>query len=193
VIRAGMMRAGCGTLGRLLAADRGHRGPRVPCGQGHEAGFVSYRDKVIDAVLGPLTLTRAWYHCVTCKHGLAPRDAELGVEEASMSPGLRAMNDQAAAIGPFAEAARLLENLAGVRLTVKRVERAAEASGTTTLRCQLPGGQQARRPDLARTAQPDTGRLTRRTAERSWLLTNRRKPGCASGPQPRTVPRRLAR
>jgi hypothetical protein len=47
-----------------------------------------------------------------------------------MSPGLRAMNDQAAAAGPFARAARLLEVLAGVRLTVKRVERAAEASGT---------------------------------------------------------------
>jgi hypothetical protein len=40
------------------------------------------------------------------------------------------MNDQAAAAGPFAKAGRLLENLAGVRLTVKRVERAAEASGT---------------------------------------------------------------
>jgi hypothetical protein len=46
-------------LGRLLAADPGHRGPRVPCGQGHEAEFVSYRDKVIDTVLGPVTLTRA--------------------------------------------------------------------------------------------------------------------------------------
>jgi hypothetical protein len=47
-----------------------------------------------------------------------------------MSPGLRAMNDQAAGAGPFAKASRLLENLAGVHLTVKRVERAAEASGT---------------------------------------------------------------
>ena len=117
-------------LGRLLAADPGYRGPRVPCGQGHGAGFVSYRDKVIDTVLGPVTLTRGWYHCAACGHGLAPRDAELGVQDASMSPGLRAMNDQAAAAGPFAKAARLLENLAGVRLTVKRVERAAEASGT---------------------------------------------------------------
>jgi hypothetical protein len=130
VIRAGMLQAGCGMLGRLLAADPGYRGPRVPCGQGHEAGFVACRDKVIDTVLGPVTFTRAWYHCAACKHGLAPRDAELGVEDASMSPGLRAMNDQAAAAGPFAKAARLLENLAGVRLTVKRVERAAEASGT---------------------------------------------------------------
>ncbi|HJY73684.1 MAG TPA: ISKra4 family transposase, partial [Streptosporangiaceae bacterium] len=55
---------------------------------------------------------------------------ELGVAGVSMSPGLTAMNDQAAAAGPFAKAARLLEVLAGVRLTVKRVERAAEASGT---------------------------------------------------------------
>ena len=75
VIRAGMLQAGCGMLGRLLAADPGYRGPRVPCGQGHEAEFVSYRDKVIDTVLGPVTLTRAWYHCAVCKHGLAPRDA----------------------------------------------------------------------------------------------------------------------
>jgi hypothetical protein len=129
VIRAGMLQAGCGMLGQLLAADPGYRGPRVPCGQGHEAGFTAYRDKVIDTVLGPVTLTRAWYHCAACGHGFAPRDCELGVAGVSLSPGLAAMNDRAAAAGPSAEAAGLLEELAGVRLTAKRVERAAEASG----------------------------------------------------------------
>jgi len=124
-----MVQAGCGMLEKLLAADPGYRGPRVPCGQGHEAEFVAYRAKVIDTVLGAVTLTRAWYHCAACGHGVAPRDAELGVAGASLSPGLAAMNDQAAAAGPFAGGARLLEDLAGVRLTVKRVERAAEASG----------------------------------------------------------------
>jgi hypothetical protein len=124
-----MLQAGCGILGQLLAADPGLRGTRVPCGNGHEAEFIAYRDKVIDTVLGPVTLTRAWYHCAACKHGFAPRDAELGVAGTSLSPGLAAMNDIAAATGPFAKAAGLLEDLAGVRLTVKRVERAAEASG----------------------------------------------------------------
>jgi len=124
-----MLRAGCGMLERLLAADRGYRGPRVACGQGHEAGFAAYRGKVIDTVLGPVTLTRAWYHCAACGHGLAPRDAELGVAGASLSPGLAVMNDKAAAAVPFAKAAGLLEDLAGVRLTAKRAERAAEASG----------------------------------------------------------------
>jgi hypothetical protein len=124
-----MLKLGGGMLGQLLAADPGYRGPRVPCGQGHEAVFVSCRDKVIDTVLGPVTLTRAWYHCAACGHGFAPRDGELGVAGTSMSPGLTAMNDRAAAAGPFAKAAGLLECLAGVRLTAKRVERAAEASG----------------------------------------------------------------
>ena len=129
MIRAGMLKLGGGMLGQLLAADPGYRGPWVPCGQGHEAEFISYRDKVIDTVLGPVRLTRAWYHCAACKHGFAPRDAELGVAGASLSPGLAAMNDRVAAAGPFAAAAGLLEDLAGVRLTVKRVERSAEASG----------------------------------------------------------------
>jgi hypothetical protein len=91
------------------------------------------REKVIDTVLGPVALRRAWYHCADCGHGLAPRDDELGVAGTSMSLGLAAMNDLAAAAGPFAGAARLLEELAGVRLTARRVERAAEASGTARL------------------------------------------------------------
>ena len=129
MIRAGMLKLGGGMLGKLLAADPGHRGPRVPCGQGHQAEFTGYRDKVIDTVLGPVAISRAWYHCAACKHGLAPRDAELGVAGTSMSGGLAAMNDKVAADGPFAKAAGLLADLAGVHLTAKRVERSAEASG----------------------------------------------------------------
>jgi hypothetical protein len=124
-----MLKLGGGMLGQLLAADPGHRGPRVPCGRGHAAEFTDYRDKTFDTVLGPVTLRRAWYHCGDCQHGFAPRDIELSVAGASLSPGLAVMNDKAAAAGPFAQAAGLLEDLAGVRLTVKRVERAAEASG----------------------------------------------------------------
>jgi hypothetical protein len=129
VIRAGLLRLGGAMLGGLLSADRGYRGPRVSCGRGHQAAFVSYRDKSFDTALGLVTATRAWYHCAECGHGLAPRDAELGIAGTSMSPGLAAMNDIAAAAVPFARAAGLLEDLAGVRLTAKRAERAAEASG----------------------------------------------------------------
>ena len=129
VLRAGLLKLGGGVLGEALSADPGYRGPSVDCGRGHEAVFAGYREKAVDTVLGPVALRRAWYHCARCEHGLAPRDAELGVAGASMSPGLRAMSGKAAAAVPFAQAAGLLEDLAGVRLTVKRVERAAEAGG----------------------------------------------------------------
>jgi len=125
-----MTRLGASLLEDLLATDAGYRGPRVDCGSGHQAGFVSYREKVIDTVLGPVTVRRAWYHCAACGHGLAPRDAELGVAGASISPGLAKMTARAAAAVPFAKAASLLDELAGIALTVKRVERSAEATGT---------------------------------------------------------------
>ena len=104
-IRTAMARLGAGLLEQLLAADAGYRGPRAGCGAGHEAEFVSYREKTIDTVLGPVRLRRAWYHCAACGHGLAPRDADLGVRGASMSPGLAKMTARAAAAVPFAKAA----------------------------------------------------------------------------------------
>ncbi len=133
MLRAGLLRLGGAMLGEALSADPGHRGPRADCGHGHEAVFAGYREKAVVTVLGPVALRRAWYHCAGCGHGLAPRDDELGVAGASVSPGLAAMNDLAAAAGPFAGAARLLEKLAGVRLTARRVERAAGASGTALI------------------------------------------------------------
>jgi hypothetical protein len=135
VIRAGLLKLGGGMLEQLLAAGTGYRGPRVPCGQGHEAVFAGYRDKSFDTTLGLVTLSRAWYHCAKCERGLAPRDDELGVARTSMSPGLAAMNDIAAVAGPFAGAAHLLEELAGIRLTAKRAGRAAETSGAGVAAC----------------------------------------------------------
>jgi hypothetical protein len=141
VIRAGLLKLGGSMLEQVLAADRGHRGPRLRCGNGHEAVFTGYRDKSFDTALGLVTVTRAWYHCAQCGHGLAPRDAELGVAGQSMSPGLAAMTDRAASAVPFAQAARLLDELAGVRLSAKRAERAAEASGAAVA---AAGRQRAR-------------------------------------------------
>jgi hypothetical protein len=128
-IRAGLTRLGRGVLEGLLAADAGHRGPRVDCGAGHQAKFTGYRDKTADTVLGPVTLRRAWYHCPHCGHGLAPRDAELGVAGATMSPGLAKMSARAGAAVPFAPGAVLVGELAGIRLTGRRLGRHAEADG----------------------------------------------------------------
>jgi hypothetical protein len=129
-IRTAMLHLGAGLLEKLLAADTGYLGPRVDCGNGHDAEFVSYRTKRVDTVLGPIMLRRAYYHCRACQRGVVPRDDELGLTGASLSPGLRRMTARAATAEPFAKAAGLLADLAGVSLSTKRVERSAEADGT---------------------------------------------------------------
>jgi hypothetical protein len=91
--------------------------------------FAGYRDKTVDTVLGPVRLRRAWYHCAGCGHGFAPRDDLLGVAGQGMSPGLRKMTARAAAAVPFAAAARLVGELAGITLTGRRAGRRSEADG----------------------------------------------------------------
>lgn len=124
-----MTTVGASLLEGLLATDTGHHGQWVPCDAGHLAGFVSYRAKVIDTVLGSIRLERAYYHCRECQTGVVPRDAELGVIGISLSAGLSSMIAAAGAAVPFAQAAGLLKDLAGISLGTKRVERAAEATG----------------------------------------------------------------
>jgi len=128
-IRTAVLQLGGSLLQRLLAADAGHRGPRIDCGNGHHAEFVSYRAKTTETVLGPVTVRRAYYHCTECGRGVVPRDDERGVAGASLSPGLRKMVARAAAVQPFATASGLLAELAGIRLPTKRIERSAEADG----------------------------------------------------------------
>ena len=60
VIRAGLLRLGGSMLGGLLSADRGYRGPRVPCGQGHEAEFAGVPGQVL-------------------RHGARPGDRDAGL------------------------------------------------------------------------------------------------------------------
>jgi len=128
-IRTAMTRLGGSLLQQLLAADAGHRGPRIDCGKGHLAEFVSYRTRTIETVLGPVAVRRAYYHCAACGRGVVPRDDQLGVGQASLSPGLRKMTARVGAASPFAKAADLLAELAGIRLSPKRIERCAESDG----------------------------------------------------------------
>ena len=113
-IRTAMTRLGASLLEDLMAADNGYRGPRAACGAGHQAGLVSYRAKTIDTVLGPVTLRRAWYHCASCGHGVAPKDDELGVGQESMSPGLRGDDSPRRGGGAVRQGRQLFAELAGI-------------------------------------------------------------------------------
>ena len=166
-IRTAMSRLGASLLQQLLATDTGHRGPRIDCGAGHHAAFVGYHDKNLDTVLGRVVVRRAYYHCASCGRGVVPRDDELGVAGASLSPGLRKITARAAATAPFAQAADLLADLAGIRLNPKRIERSAEADG----------GDAAARLDhgIGRDRAPAGGRAAHHRARRAGQALHRRR------------------
>ncbi len=106
-----------------------YAGPTLPCACGPCARYAGRREKTFESVLGPLTLTRAYYHCSTCKRGFCPRDHALGLQGGLLTPGVLRMVGRVGAMVSFAEGHELLTELAGVEVSTKQVERAAEALG----------------------------------------------------------------
>lgn len=128
-LRHSMHRVGGVFLEKLLNAEKDHRGSRIPCGFGHEVGFVDYRMKKVVTVLSPVEIRRAYYHCPDCQKGLIPKDQDLDIVGTSFSPGVRRMMARVGAKESFDEGRGDLKELAGVIVTTKAVERVSEEIG----------------------------------------------------------------
>ena len=114
---------------RLNADTTDRTGPELPCRCGGVAQYHGRHEKTFESVLGPLCLQRAYYHCSQCQSGFCPRDRVLQMELFSLSPGVLRMTASTAALVSFEESSALLRELAGVDVSPKQVERAAEALG----------------------------------------------------------------
>jgi len=129
-IRAAMHQMGGVLLEKLLNSDGGgYRGAHLDCSQGHPAEFVGYRGKQILTVLSSVDVQRAYYHCPRCQSGWVPKDQELDVVGSSFSPGVRRMMGRVGAKQPFAQGRADLEELAGVVVQTKQVERVSAQLG----------------------------------------------------------------
>jgi hypothetical protein len=129
-IRAASHRIGGRLLGKLLNADGGrYQGSSLPCGQGHRARFVEFRNKELLTVLAPVEVRRAYYHCEPCGAGVIPKDRELDIAYTGFSPGVRRMMGQVGGKEAFDDGRKDLEVLAGLRVNTKAVERVSEALG----------------------------------------------------------------
>jgi hypothetical protein len=129
-VRERALRAAARELERRLNRDHSdHAGAELPCACGRPARYAGRRAKGFQTVLGLVTLERAYYSCAACGRGFCPRDRTLGLSGSMLSPGVTRMVGQVAARASFAESSVLLEELAGLRVEAKHVERAAEALG----------------------------------------------------------------
>ena len=114
---------------RLNADHSDQHAAGLPCRCGHTARYAGRRAKTIHTALGAMTLQRAYYHCASCRTGFCPRDRTLGIDETTLSPAATRMTAAAAARVSFKEASTLLDELAGLAVDPKQVERTAEALG----------------------------------------------------------------
>jgi len=129
-LRTALHQLGGRVLEQLLNADGGdYRGPHLPCGQGHQAQFVDYREKEVLTVLAPVKVRRAYYRCADCAAGLVPKDRDLDIGGTAFSPGVRRLMGRVGGKEPFAGGRRDLAELAGILVHTKQVERVAEAIG----------------------------------------------------------------
>lgn len=121
--------AACAVEKRLNSDTSDYTGPQMPCACGGIARYAGRRRKTFESVLGLLTLERAYYHCAACGTGFYPRDRALGLEGGMLSPGVLRMVGMVGAMVSFEEGHELLRELAGVEVSTKHVERAAESLG----------------------------------------------------------------
>jgi len=99
------------------------------CRCGQQARYIGRRAKLFHSILGPLTLERAYYHCAACGQGFCPRDRQLHLQDSCHSPAVTRMIATVGALVSFQEGSQLLQELAGLTIDAKQVERAAEALG----------------------------------------------------------------
>jgi len=118
-----------GLLEKLLNGVRSNPRTEIICENGHRAPFRGRREKRLVTVVGTVKLERSYYYCRQCQAGIIPEDAEMDVRGTSFSPGVRRMMGVVGAKEAFDEGRRDLEELSGVKVSTKALERASEAIG----------------------------------------------------------------
>jgi len=80
--------------------------------------------------MGPIAVAAAYYHCRHCRRGHKPWEQTLRLKQTTLTPASEEIVALAGVLGSFAEGAeRVLQKMAGLRLSESTVERTTEAAG----------------------------------------------------------------
>lgn len=88
------------------------------------------RVKDVLKLLGPVRVARRYFYDPQCHAGRCPKDTWLDVEGTAFSPGVRRAIARVSAWRPFGLGAEDLEELAGIHVPHKQIERIGEAVGS---------------------------------------------------------------
>jgi hypothetical protein len=113
-------------------------------------GVQSRRTRQIQTRLGAIRLQRWWHQCWACARGWSPPDRALGLKpHQQTSDGLARWEAALGAVTTFREAARLLDELAGIQVGTETLRTHAERIGTA-----LEGQQRAAMTYVAAAHEP---------------------------------------
>lgn len=126
-----MHKLGGKLVGEIINADSGgYQGRKISCKCGKQKEFEGYRKKSLQTVLSLIDeVERAYYHCKKCGSGSLPKDEYLDIVGTSFSPGVRKMMGLVGGDETFEKGKNFIQNLAGIDLTTKAVERGSEEIG----------------------------------------------------------------
>jgi hypothetical protein len=125
-----MHSVGSRLLERLVNCDGGdYRGRTLRSEKGEVFEFKEYRDKQVLTVLGPAMVHRAYYYDQECGVGYCPKDVALGIAETSFSPGVRRIMAKAGAYRPFGLGQEEIQEMAGIEVDSKAIERISHQLG----------------------------------------------------------------
>ena len=148
-MRSALHQAGAAALTELLRIEASPPEQRqLPCACGHRAQYQEIRSKPVLTILGPVQISRPYYLCSHCHAGQFPVDVELDIENTEFSPGVRRMHALVGQESPFRHGAQQMKMLAGLEVTIKAVERTAEAIGRHIAQREQEAIQKAFQSDL---------------------------------------------
>lgn len=107
------------------------REKHAPCDCGRQARYHSMEERRLITRHGEFSLVRPYYYCASCHAGLAPLDAQLGLDRSGTTFQIRRWIARLSVKSAFAEAAADLEEFTQVRLSVSHVERIAVHIGSS--------------------------------------------------------------
>src|SRR5450759_3750839 len=129
-VGSALHRAGAAALTELLQFPAPRADQRtLPCACGHLAHYRELRSKPVLTAVGTVEVLRPYYLCPHCHAGQFPADADLDIENADFSPGVRRMQAMVGQDAPFDHGRQQMKLLADLEVTTKSVERTAEAIG----------------------------------------------------------------
>jgi hypothetical protein len=118
--------------------SRGQTADPPTCSCGQPTTFEHFAPLTLLTTWGEMTLSRPYFSCATCHHGVVPLDEMLKIGPGGLSPALEESLSLMGGCMPFRLAVRTIKNLLGVELPAKTGQRVTDRVGA-----ELEAQQQA--------------------------------------------------